>query len=394
MPLAQSVSLLKTPIAMLMLACAAAGASAQTAPSTVLAKDLEWSFGGRVHVDHSRFNGVYARDGAWYDATYLRRANLGAGLRWHPQWQASAVLELDSGGRVTLDSAAVAWEPSDSLALRVGRIDPDFGLEQSGSGNWTFGIERSAIWDLAPDVADANEGAGLRVDIHGKAFNGWHASAGLYDKRGHRAAVARVTVLPVDGQGGRLHLGASLATSQGWRDEGRIRTRLAVRGVTENDLGRRSTLGEAAVAPGAYDSDTALAVEAAWQHGPWMLQAEALQRRLGGTNGQAGRTVQGAYVLAAWSTTGERRRYDDKRGRFRGAKPDDARWGAWEVFYRLDSLEVNDGGSATVHTAGLGWTATDTWRALFNVHRAQSDDANPLGQTTGVGVSARLQALF
>lgn len=171
-------------------------------------------------------------------------------------------------------------------------------------------------------------------------------------------------------------------------------TLATVRGVTENDLGRRSTLGEAAMPPGAYDSDAAVAVEAAWQRGPWMLQAEALQRRLGGTGGQAGRAARGAYVLAAWSITGEPRRYDAERGRFRGARPADPRWGAWEVFYRFDSLTVSDGGSATVHTTGLGWTATDTWRALFNVHRAASDNANPLGQTRGTGLSARLQALF
>ncbi|KNZ32343.1 MAG: hypothetical protein AD742_11130 [Methylibium sp. NZG] len=385
---------LKTTVATLLLAGAMTGAPAQPTAGSPAAQSPEWSFGARVQLDHSRFNGVYSRDGAWHGATYLRRANLEAGLRWHPQWRASAELELDSDTRLTLNSATVAWEPRDGLALRLGRIDPDFGLEPSSSSSWTFGIERSAIWDLAPDVADANEGAGLRVDLQGKAFHGWHASAGLYDKRGHRAAVARATGLLFDTPGGRLHVGASLATSQGWRDDGRIRTRLAVRGVTENDLGRRSTFGEPAVPPAAFDSDTAFGVEVAWQHGPGMLQAEALQRRLGGTGGQAGRTAQGAYVLAAWSLTGEPRRYDDKRGRFRGAKPADARWGAWEVFYRLDRLAVNDGGSATVHTAGLGWTATDTWRGMLNVHRAQSDDANALGQTTGRGLSVRLQALF
>lgn len=386
--------ILRTTASLLMLGSLSAGAWSQATDRSLPPGDLQWSLGARVHLDHSRFNGVYASDGAWHDATYLRRANLLAGLRWHPQWRASAALEMDADGRVTLDTAAVGWSPKEQLELRAGRIDPDFGLEQSGSGNWTFGIERSAIWDLAPDVADANGGAGLRLDTRGKAFGGWHASAGLYDKRGYRSAVARATAVPFDGKRSRLHLGVSLAASQGWSGDGRIRTRLAVRGVTEDDLGRRSTLGEAAVQPDAYDSDTAVAIEAAWQHGPWMLQAEALQRHLGGAGGQAGRTAQGAYVLAAWSITGEQRRYDDKRGRFRGAKPVDERWGAWEVFYRIDSLDVNDGGSATVHTAGLGWTASDTWRALFNVHQAQSDDANALGQTTGRGVSARLQAVF
>lgn len=124
------------------------------------------------------------------------------------------------------------------------------------------------------------------------------------------------------------------------------------------------------------------------------MQAEALQRRLTGTGGQGSRTAQGAYLVLAWALAGEPRRYDEGRARLRSAKPAHARWGAWEVFYRVDGLDVSDGASATVHTAGLGWTAEDTWRAMLNLHSTRSGDANPLGQHTGMGLSARLLAVF
>ena len=99
-----------------------------------------------------------------------------------------------------------------------------------------------------------------------------------------------------------------------------------VRGVSEAPEGRRSTLGAAAVPPDAYRGDTALGVEAAWQQGRWLLQAEALQRRLGAGNGVAARSARGAYVQAAWSITGEARRHDEERARFGRARPLDTRW--------------------------------------------------------------------
>ncbi|KPF43316.1 hypothetical protein IP87_17380 [beta proteobacterium AAP121] len=312
-------------------------------------------------------------------------------MRWHPHWRFAAAIELDADYKLELDTYALSWRPRKEFELRLGRIDPDFGMEQSGSGNWTFGVERSAIWDLAPDVADSEGGIGVRADVRGE---GWQASGGLYDKRGYTAAVGRAVFMPMNKGRNRLHLGASLARAQGFEDDGRIRTRLGVRGVTEDSAGRRSTLGTAAVLPATYDGDLAFGLEAAWQVGPLMLQAEGLQRRLAGNNGQTDRTAQGAYVLAAWSITGEPRRYDEARGRFGSAKPSNERWGAWEVFYRLDGLDVDDGRSATVHTAGIGWTAASTWRAMLNVHSARSGDANRVGDRNGFGMSARLQALF
>jgi phosphate-selective porin OprO/OprP len=326
-------------------------------PPFGLPADLQWSFGGRVHLDHGQFDGVYSDMGSRHSATYLRRASATGAVRWHPQWRFSAALEYDAEDKLVLDLYALSWKPRRDVELRLGRVDPDFGMEQSGSGNWTYGVERSAIWDLAPGVADSGGGTGLRADGHG---DGWQASLGVYDQRGNSAVVARAVVTPLDKNRNRLHLGASLFVAQGFSGDGRIRSRLGVRAVTENDAGRRSTLGRAAAAPGVYDGDTSFGVEAAWQVGRLMLQAEGLQRRLAGAGGQGDRLAQGAYVLAAWSITGEPRRYDDARGRFRSAKPADARWGAWEVFYRLDGLDVDDGRSATVHTAGIGWTAAKT----------------------------------
>ncbi|MCW5636168.1 MAG: hypothetical protein KIT17_22725 [Rubrivivax sp.] len=352
--------------------------------------ELKWDWSARVQVDHGRFSGVYTRSGAAADATYLRRAELGGEVRWREQWRAAAAVELDSEYEHAVPEAFIGWRPRAELELRAGRIDPDFGLEPSTSTNWTYGIERSPIWDLASDVADANGGVGVRADAHGPR---WAGSAGVYDKRDHRAATARAVWMSRPGRGHVLQLGASLAHALGRADDGRLRTRLAVRGVTEDEAGRRSTLAEAVDPPQRYTEDRTAGVEFAWQGGPVMLQAELLSRRLFGRGGAADRHARGTTLLVAWSPTGTARRHDERRARF--GRPDAVgRLGHVELFVRADSLAVRGGGDAQVTTLGVSWIAGRIWRGSINLHRARSDDANPAGDRSGGAVTARVQAVF
>lgn len=380
-------STLATAALLAALSAAAGDVLAQRRPA---AGPWAWEAGGRVQLDHGRFSGVYTRSGATADALFLRRAELAGEVRWRGQWRAAAAVELDSAYEVSVPEAFVGWRPRGELELRAGRIDPDFGLEPSTSTSWTYGVERSAIWDLAPDVASANGGAGVRADAHGPQ---WHASAGVYDKRDHRAAAARAVWMPQRARGRVLQLGASLAHSTGRADDGRLRTRLAVRGVTEDEAGRRSTLAEAVDAPQRYVADRVAGVEFAWQDGPLMLQAELLSRRLAARDGAPDRQAQGATLLAAWSPTGAARRHDERRARF-GRPAAGGGSGHWELFVRADALAVRGGADAQVTTLGASYLAGRGWRASINVHRARSDDANASGDRTGEALTARLQAVF
>jgi phosphate-selective porin OprO/OprP len=343
---------------------------------------LEWKLGGRVQLDATQFEGVYSVDGGTHGAAYLRRAELELGLRWHPRWRAELALEADSALELQVPTAYVAWRPWRTLELKFGRVDPDFGLEPSSSTSWGHGVERAALWDLVPEVASAEEGFGLRADQHG---TGWHGSAGLYDKHSHRAATGRFVWLPRVGGGQVVQLGASLSAASGSRSDGRIRTRLGVRGVSENGAGRRSLLADA----GVFDEDRAAGLEFAWQRGPWMLQAEAVDRRFGASQG-----ARGASVLGAWSWTGSVRRHDERRARFGRPTGRVSAWGHWETFVRAERLQADPGRSATLLTVGVAWTAEDRWRALVNLHHARSEDDNAAGDTRGVGIAARLQATF
>jgi phosphate-selective porin OprO and OprP len=387
---------LATATALLLLA--ASTACAQPVRASQAAEQPGWrlpalpeslDIGGRLQIDHSRFSGVTTRDGRSASATYARRAELSLGWRLDRDWRLSATVGYDDG-RWLVDSAAVRWNWHENLSLRAGRIDPDVGLDNANSSSWTAGIERAAIWDLAPGVADSEEGFGLRADAHGA---GWHASAGVYDKRSRQALVGRAVWMHTWGDG-VLQLGGSAARARGDTDDGRVRTRLGLRGVSEDTAGRRSDLAPAVDLPQGYDGDTVTALELAVQHGAWLLQAEWLGRRFDAVGGAPARSVSGHSVQLAWSPDGQARRHDERAARFGRPQGDGRRLGRWELFVRLDTLSGVDGLDAQVHTLGASWFLDRHWRVSANVVGNRSADPNTVGDRKGRGFVLRGQAVF
>ena len=366
--------------------------AAQTASASAAKPALPEALdvGGRLQLDHGRFGGVTTRDGSTASATYVRRAELSVGWRLSREWQLSGTVGYEDDGWL-IDSAAVRWRWRDNLSLRAGRIDPDVGLDNANSSSWTAAIERSALFDLAPGVADSEEGYGLRADAHG---TGWHASAGVYDKRSRQALVGRAVWMHTWAGGGVLQLGGSAALASGDTDTGRVRTRLGVRGVTEEPTGRRSELAPEVALPLGYDGDTVTALEMAVQQGPWLLQAEWLGRKLDPVAGAPSRRVSGHSLQLAWSPDGQARRHDERAARFGRPEGDDRRQGRWELFVRLDTLKGVDGLDAQVQTFGASWFLDRHWRVSANVVSNRSSDPNAVGERKGNGFVLRGQAVF
>lgn len=346
--------------------------------------------GARVQVDHGSFDGVHTGNGRSASATYLRRGEVSVGTRLGRDWRASALFALQDD-KLEVDLATLSWQPRDGLRISAGRLDPDFGLDNANSSSWTAGIERSAIYDLAPGIADSEGGWGLRVHSHGPR---WSVGAGLYDKSGPRAAVGRAVWIVTPAEGRALHVGASLARSQGLDTDGRLRSRLGVRGVTETAEGRRSDLAPGVRRPGRYDGDTVVGLELALQRGPWLLQAEALSRALDAVGGAPRRSVTGASLQLAWSPNGLVRRYDAAEARFGRPRGERRSAGRWELFYRFDTLNGVDSLAAQVHTVGASWFHGNRWRLSANAMSSQSDDPNSAGNTRGHGLALRAQAVF
>lgn len=354
--------------------------------------DPEWSLRGRLQLSHDRYQGVYSNSGQTRSASFIRRGNAVLGARWSNGAQAVLGIQLDSDGQLAVDNAYLAWRatlgPGPKVEGRLGRFDPDFGLEPSGSSSWTVGIERSALWDLAPDVGDGAQSGGVQVRASGE---GWHGSASTFDKKGYQSHVVRLAWQPIAKAGQLLHLGASAATAVGWQGDGRVRTRLAVRGVSEHHDGRRSTLASSA----NFDGDRSRAVEGAAVWGAWSVQVEWLRRDLrASTPTTSDRVASGHYIQIAWTASGQSRSFDPEGARFRGLRPGTEGPGIWEVFARQDRLAVRGQNTAALTTLGVNVYPRSQWRFSANLMQARSDSPNNLNDPRGRALSLRAQWLY
>lgn len=387
-------------------ALAAAPAQAQTAagasdaPRDAGKRPWDFDVGARIQLDHDTFEGVYSETGESASVNYLRRARIEFSARAYRHWRFALDVAPLSDDSNTLDTLVVAYEGFGPFVISAGRFKPDFSLEEATSSKWVTGIERSAIWDLAPDAADRGDSWGLGLRTHGERY---HASAGVYNKPAGSAQALRAAYAPLLSRERVLHLGASYSREGIDTSDGEIRTRLGVRGVSEDDRGNRVTL--ARDEDGAFDGDRAAVLEFAYVQGPFSVQSEFLQRRLSGVGDRPRRTAKGAYLQLAYTLTGEMRPYDIDGARFDELRAADKSTGAWEVFWRHDRLHVDgepgllSGGRsearARVHVLGVNWYARRDLRLSLNHLRGNTGGLdNDAGDTSGRALSLRVQLLL
>ncbi|MBD9484709.1 porin [Pseudomonas sp. PDM14] len=402
----------------------------------VATTDKEFSFkiGGRVQADYSRFDGFYTVNGDTADAGYFRRAFLEVGGVMFTDWayQVNYDLSHNSGGDERssdgyFDEASLTYNGFKPLAIKVGRFDPEFGLEKATSSKWVTAPERTAAYDLV-DWTNGHNG-GLGIQLSGSVGSSLYGSAGITVKDGTTVDTQtedgdsvkqynlRGVFAPMHEAGNVLHFGLNYA----YRDlsdsaiDARIRSRLGMRGVSTDGgqdagtNGNRLLLGGRSVTganSGAYGDDAAFGLEAAWAAGPFSVQGEYVSRSMDSERaGYDDVDADGYYVQLAYTLTGEARGY--KLGKFDSLKPSNKQIGAWEVFYRYDSLNVEDdtaGGiavtddvEAKVHNLGVNWYANESVKISGAYIKAKVDNAQnsvAAGDDSGDGFVVRAQYAF
>ncbi len=371
---------------------AAAAIFATAITPVAAAEEPQWRLRARAQFSHDRFDGVYSRSGNAASASFLRRGNLLLTAQWPQGLRAALGVQADSAWHVSVDNAYLAWQQEraahPAFAVRLGRFDPDFGLEPSGSSSWTLGIERSSLWDLAPDVGDGADAGGIQVRATG---SGWHASSSLFWRDGYRSGVARAAWMAADDRGRRIHLGLSAAATEGWQGAGTIRTRWGVRGVSEDDDGRRFTLA----GPGAFDDDRAWVIESAAVWGVWSVQAEWLRRQMRRADALgADRRAEGHTVQLAWTVSGQPRGYEEDGARFRGVRPGRGEAAAWEIFARHDRLAVRDARAGETSVIGINHYPSSQWRWSANLLWARTNAVPTAPTERGRAMTLRAQWVY
>lgn len=358
---------------------------------------------GRLQLRGDIFEGVYTHNSERETATYMPRGDIDLSGKLHKHLQYKLTVEMDEKDDVVLKTATLSYLFSKKKRVMIGHFKPDFGLEQTTSSSWTTSIERSAIWELAPDLNDA-------ADRHEYGIAGFYtqkrfhlSAAALHKSLGSDWSV-RAVIAPISHKDQVLHLGVSYLDERLKPNTAGINARLGVRGVSVDDNGNRTRLARDSKTTG-FAGDRTSVVEFAYLLNGLSLQSEYLRRQLTGTGVQEDRTATGNYVQIAYTLTGESRDYRLDGAKFNGITPKSKKWGAWEIFYRHDKLHV-DGevgvikknrsqSDASVDTLGVNWYVTPKLRLSTNYLEAKTKGiVNDMGIDTGKALSIQTQFLF
>lgn len=363
-----------------------------------------YKFGGKIRARSDSFDQLYSNDGKAQSETYIRRADIEVSGQFLSGLDYELEVKLDREGKAKLKTAEVDWDLPAHFSLAAGRFDPDFGLELSGSSTWVTGIERSAIWDLAPYAGEGAEASGLALRNHHKHY---FVSAGYFDTPDGPVTDARLVYAPIQKKTHVLHLGYSYAEELDSLTDGEIKSDLAVWSLGFSDDGNSTKLARDKAA-GAFRRDKSQALELAYMNGPFSLQAEFLQRDLLGLGTQADRTASGSYAQIAYTLTGEARDYSMSNAKFGRIKPVN-KYGAWEIFLRKDQLHTSgeagllnkkrSDGKAEVDVLGINWYSPVNWKVSANYLRATTAGTtngipNDVGDIAGNGYSLQVQFRF
>lgn len=341
---------------------------------TLLTQDscVTYEVGGKVRLRSDTFDDLYSNDGSQVRENYLRRADFEVKGLFFQSFDYEFELKANKEGEVSVKTATLGYKFPYGFSVAVGRLDPDFGLEMTGSSAWATGVERSSVWDLAPDAGDGAEGEGVVFRQGGKHH---FLSLSGFDLAEYSTINARVVYVPIEKKKHVLHVGFSYSDSQGFEDDGRIRSDLSVRGVGISDNGNSTQLARAKT-DAAFDDDRVQVIELAYLRGPFSIQAEQLERQLSAVIPSNDRVATGRYVQVAYTLTGEHRSYKMDTATFGKIKPKNTDWGAWEIFYRKDWLATEgevgllsrqrSQGDAEVDVLGVNWYWSEYFKFSAN----------------------------
>ena len=374
-------------------------------------KSFSFKLGGRLQADYDSFDGIYTKNGKSANEAYFRRAILEMSGTVYQDWKYTMNIDFNESGTSKWDEASIAYTGFKPVNIKIGRFDPDFGLEKATSSKWISTIERSMLYDVADWVNDKRDGMGVQVSGTHEMFYG---SAGINrpdgeeDKNGKNKNTynLRAVVAPMAEAGNVLHFGVNYAKRSVDKYDGRVRSRMGIRGTTEDQKnGNRPTFSSSQA--DQFDGDSAWGLEAAYAMGPFSVQGEYLRRSMDAVSGSAykDRKVDAYNVQLAYTLTGEARGYKLDGGKFDSIKPANKDIGAWELVYRYDYAKISDadmnsGGDfydtkGKIHTVGVNWYANDAIKVSANYLKAKTTNVtNGNNDDSGDGMSLRVQYAF
>lgn len=381
----------------------------QRKPGTLATDFRRGSVGDAVEADR-------ARDLS--DGTNFRRVRLGVEGRAWGDWNYNLMFDFGGSGveeAGKVNNAYIEYAGFQPFRFRVGAFAPITGLEDATSNTSSLFPERAAVTELVRGFAGGDGRTGAAVLANGDRWSFFSAVTGAtvvtqnFDEQ--LGVIGRVTYLPLKGQDSLLHVGASVNLIVNPATTGPdVGPAGAASPVRLRERPEMRVDGARLIDTGSIDADSlsAYGLELGWQRKQFTLQGEYfwidVERR---TSVLADPKFNGWYAQAAWTLTGQARRYNAQNGGFdvpRVEAPFSLKgktWGIWELAGRYTDLDLDyragargtalpvsgiRGGEQKIVTLGLNWYPNNNVRFLADYQRVEVDRLSPGGTVFGAGL--------
>lgn len=323
------------------------------------AKDIEVR--GRMHLDTATYNSDVTELG---NATAMRRTRLGMSGKLDNTW--SFQIEYDFAENGTSANDVYVRRSLANGTLTIGQVKVPMGLNELTSSNAITFMERASNSNITADsrrlgvhYARSMDNVLFQSMVYTRSIGGERPSGSNSGSDSPMGIAGRLVFNPAVADDQLLHLGVSIAAEdRGDFNSLRYRDRPEVRPADIRLIDTGSITD--------VDSTLKIGLEAAYQSGPFSVEAEYLSNSVN-RSGNPDVTFDGFHVQASYLLTGEKRGY--RGGNFRGVTPSGK--GAWEVAARFSQTNLSDGaiigGEQSNITLGLNYYASSSVRFMANI---------------------------
>ena len=380
-------------------------------------KNFKFKLGGRLQADatwnsngngYTRPNQVAGRPpvlGVPVDAndgTEVRRGRMRFEGVFYKDWLTR--LEADfADDNVRVKDAFLQYTGFDFMTITAGQQKQNFSRELQESSNDLMFTERSLMNILAAPVVD--RAIGLNFESVGE---NWVAKAGAFGDSITSSTnqldegwgiSSRLIYDPILEKTKLIHLGVAgnYRAPDGNGDVSKNK-KLALQYETTN-MSNLDLINQTVV---DVNNIGMLGLEAAGMWGPFSIGGEYTQMWVDRQNNHTDLSLNGWYTEAAWTLTGESRRY--KEGNFRYLEPakpfslKNGGWGAVETAFRYSGADLNDG---TFHggyiqnlTLAVNWYINSNVRFMADWTKVVDLANSPISTTARPGGSDLLTDSF
>ncbi|HEU4549818.1 MAG TPA: porin [Rhizomicrobium sp.] len=350
----------------------------------------------------------------------FRRAQFGlAGTAWK-DWSYNFTYDFGGNGiekNGYIYSAYIEYNGLKPFGARIGAFAPPAGIEDAtGSADLIF-PERPAVTDIARNIAGSPGREGISLFAQGDdylvsvAYTGKKATdAATFDAQ--EAVVGRASWLAVKSSDFNWLVDANLSHVFKLADTvpgPNSPTAFSFSNGPELAVDSTRTVNTGAIDAKAV---TEWGLETAANYGPLYAQAGYFHFDVTRRTALPDPDFSGWYALAAWSLTGESRRYDAATASFRGLKPahslgTDGGFGAFEMVARYSRIDLDyqpslqpaaggiTGGVQDVWAIGLNWYPTGGLRFALDYDNIQVNHITaPASDISAGAIALRSQISF